>query len=113
MQLIFTPGPATVQMFPENLRELAAKLATRAWDEADRNMRVMRVQSQSDYLQRLRTIIDAAREKGEPTIDGVSLGDINDRWHRLRADLFWDEQLLVLNDATDERLHDTHSRIHG
>ena len=100
-------------MFPERLQELAKKLSLRAWDEADRNMRVMRVQSQSDYLHRLRATVDAAREKGEPTIDGISLGDVNDRWFRLREDLFWDEQLLVLNDATDERLHDTHSRIHG
>jgi hypothetical protein len=113
MHLIFTPGPATVMMFPENLIGLAAKLAVRAWDEADRNMRVMRVQSQSDYLQRLRNSIDAAREKGETTIDGVGIADVNARWLRLRADLFWDEQLIVLNDYTEEKSHSTHSRDHG
>jgi hypothetical protein len=108
MTLPFTPAAPPVHIFPPSHLTMAQKLAETPWPDADREIRVMRAQSQAEYLAGLWGRINHDREQGQLEIaawvDGKSVGDIVDRAKRLSAELFWDEQLLVLNDATLRRL---------
>lgn len=88
------------EAFPEGpLRTRAAKLPM--WDQ-DREMAVMRIQSQREYLGRLRRTTQEAMDQGSAWVAGnqerVAVGDMFKRWTRLTNELAWEEALVVRND---------------
>lgn len=104
----FTPSPPPLHVFPESHRTLAEKLAVTPWPDADREMRVMKAQSQGQYLAELCAKVHGVTRDGmlisRDLIDGVPVAEIIQRHCRLSAELFWDQQLVVLNDDTLRRL---------
>ena len=88
------------EAFPEGpLRDRARKLPM--WD-TDRDMLIMRLQSQREYLGRLRRRLKADMDRGEDQVQGVhepvTTAALLLRLNRQTAELGWEEALVVRND---------------
>ena len=87
------------EAFPEHLQARARKLPM--WD-ADRDMLIMKVQSQREYLARLWRRLKADMHKGEDQVQGVhepvTTAELLIRLKRQTAELAWEEQIIVRND---------------
>jgi hypothetical protein len=89
-----------VEAFPtEQLRARAAKLPM--WDQ-DREMAIMRIQSQREYLGRLQRLaaqhVHASSTHVQGVHEAVPLGVLTNRFTRLHTELAWEEALIVRND---------------
>jgi hypothetical protein len=128
MTLPFTPTAPPFHVFPPSHLTMAQKLAVAPWPDADREMKVMKAQSQAEYLKGLwgkirkaeqafadaltqvpaittwQPVTELAEIREVRLVDGVDLSDVLERWRRLSEELFWDEALIMLNDATLRRL---------
>ena len=99
----FTPSTATLlppEAFPEGpLRTRAAKLPM---FESDRDMAIMKLTSQREYLGRLWRRLKAAMDRGEDQVQGVhepvTTAALRLRLKRQTEELAWEEQIIVRND---------------
>ena len=100
----FQPSPPPIHIFPAHLLALAEKLSRAPWPDADREMRVMQAESRQKYLAELLAKILRATGAAEEGIDGVTVDQLSERYRRQSTELFWDEMLIALNDATLARV---------
>ena len=95
-----TPVLIPPEAFPTpELQARARKLPM--WDN-DREMLIMKVQSQREYLVRLRRTTQSAMDDQSTVVQGVHervrVETLHKRWLRQTQELAWEEQLLTRND---------------